>query len=92
MKNPRFWRRPLDLDRWRVAPGRVVVATERCKGCALCVDHCPTDVLVLSDEYNSRGYHFPIVAPGKEDDCVACGFCQSVCPDFAIHIETGADR
>ena len=28
-----------------------------------------------------------VVVAGKEDACIACGYCQSVCPDFAIYVE-----
>jgi len=39
--------------------GYVVVNTERCKGCNLCVVSCPTDVLELQPrEVNNKGYHF----------------------------------
>jgi 2-oxoglutarate ferredoxin oxidoreductase subunit delta len=36
---------------------------------------------------NAKGYHFPVVATGKETDCVNCGFCRLVCPEFAIYTE-----
>ena len=39
--------------------GYVVVNTQRCKGCNLCVVSCPTDVLELQPrEVNDRGYHY----------------------------------
>ena len=39
--------------------GAVVVDTERCKGCNLCVVACPLDVLALTTkEVNKRGYTF----------------------------------
>ena len=38
--------------------GTVVVDTERCKGCNLCVVACPPKALSLSKEANSRGYNF----------------------------------
>lgn len=87
MARSRYWRRPLDLDRWPVPRGTVHVLNERCKGCGFCVDLCPLEVLELSCEFNTKGYHYPVVRPGKEEACVCCGYCQSVCPDFAIYIE-----
>ena len=37
----------------------VVVNTERCKGCDLCVVACPSDVLELHPrEVNNKGYHY----------------------------------
>ena len=55
---------------------------ERCKGCRLCIVHCPKDALVVSDKPNSRGY-FPVVM-GDETKCTGCGICALVCPDCGI--------
>jgi len=82
-----YWRTPLDLERWPTPRGRVVVLPERCKACELCIEYCPVDMLDWSAEYNRKGYRYPVIVPGKEDACNACGYCQSVCPDFAIYIE-----
>ena len=39
--------------------GYVVVNTQRCKGCNLCVVSCTADVLELQPrEVNDRGYHY----------------------------------
>ena len=40
-----------------------------------------------AEAMNARGYHYPVVAAGKEDDCVNCRFCKLVCPEFAIYTE-----
>lgn len=82
-KETRFWRRPLDADRVKVVHGEVVVVVDRCKGCGFCVEYCPRDVLVLSDEFNRKGYHPPkVVQPGE---CVNCNLCEMICPEFAIY-------
>ena len=86
-----YWRTPLDLDRWPVLHGRVHVLVERCKGCELCIEQCPVAMLEISPGFNAKGFRYPVVTPGHEGDCVACGYCQSVCPDFAIYIETGVE-
>ncbi|HEU5315747.1 MAG TPA: ferredoxin family protein [Chloroflexota bacterium] len=88
-------RRPLDDDAWRARRprGQVHLIPERCKGCKLCVEFCPQDVLVISDSMNAKGYRYPVVAAGKQDACVACGFCTLICPEFAVFavdLETGA--
>jgi 2-oxoglutarate ferredoxin oxidoreductase subunit delta len=36
---------------------------------------------------NAKGYHYPVVAEGKEQACVDCDFCKLVCPEFAIYTE-----
>lgn len=61
--------------------GTVHLLTERCKGCELCIEYCPTDVLTLSSEFNVKGYHYPLVV---SDDCIACQGCSTICPEFAI--------
>lgn len=80
-------RKPLDSATVRVPVGQVYVISERCKGCRFCVEFCPESVLVESDGMNAKGYHYPVVAEGKERACIHCGFCNIVCPDFAIYTE-----
>jgi 2-oxoglutarate ferredoxin oxidoreductase subunit delta len=59
--------------------GYVVVNTQRCKGCNLCVVSCPTDVLELQPrEVNDRGYHYVYMKnPGE---CIGCFNCGTVLP------------
>jgi len=66
-----------------VPHGHIVILTERCKGCQFCVEYCPQGVLVMSEEFNSKGYHLPAVV--DERNCVACGLCGLLCPEFAIY-------
>ena len=61
----KYWRRPLDLDKMKVPRGKIHIIKDRCKGCGFCVEYCPTDVLELSDEFNSKGYHPPRVVNEK---------------------------
>jgi len=56
----------------------VIINEEECKGCELCVDACPVDVLALSTRLNNRGYH-PSEYAG--DGCTGCGVCFYVCPE-----------
>jgi 2-oxoglutarate ferredoxin oxidoreductase subunit delta len=81
-----FPRLPLDPSSRAVPTGQVSVIAERCKGCNFCIEFCPRDVLVESSAMNARGYHYPTVAIGKEDDCADCRFCMLVCPEFAIFV------
>lgn len=85
-----FWRTPLDVDRMQIPRGELHIIKERCKGCGFCVEYCPRDVLELSDDYNLKGYHYPVAA--KAEACVNCDLCEILCPDFAIYClraETG---
>ena len=61
--------------------GVVHIQVERCKGCELCIDYCPTRVLALSSGFNVKGYHYPTVVG---DNCIDCQACYSICPEFAI--------
>jgi 2-oxoglutarate ferredoxin oxidoreductase subunit delta len=79
-----YGRTPLDVDQARIPTGQVYIIPERCKGCAICVQFCPQQVLQVSDLTNAKGYHYPEIAPGKEDACIHCEFCTMICPEFAI--------
>ncbi len=65
--------------------GAVVVNTERCKGCELCIVACPAKVLELTKkEVNNKGYHYAYMA--NEDACIGCASCGIVCPDGCISV------
>ena len=80
-------RRPLEQSILRIPRGQTYIIPERCKGCRFCIEFCPKDVLEESRDINSKGYHYAVVAPGKEEACIHCGFCTLVCPEFAIYTE-----
>jgi 2-oxoglutarate ferredoxin oxidoreductase subunit delta len=63
--------------------GRVAIDVQRCKGCGFCVEFCPTKALALSESYNAKGYHPPLLV--DESKCSGCDLCGMYCPDFAIH-------
>ena len=46
-----------------------------CKGCAICSEFCPKNVLEIK---NGK------VTAVNEDACVVCKMCEFRCPDFAI--------
>ena len=79
-----FHRIPLDLNTISIPRGQVFLIPERCKDCGICIELCPRQVLKVSQNTNSKGYHYPEIAAGKEDACVHCEYCTIVCPEFAI--------
>ena len=68
-----------------MATGRVVIDVERCKGCELCREACPPDVLALAEELNSKGYR-PVILLDPHHDCTGCALCATVCPDGCITV------
>lgn len=64
--------------------GAIVVNTDRCKGCGLCIVACPKGVIALAGKVNVHGYQF--VEPLRPDDCIGCASCGIVCPDGCITV------
>ncbi len=62
----------------RKSKKRLLLRPEWCKGCLICVEFCPKQVLAL--DANQK-----ITAP-NEEACIACGLCELRCPDLAIEL------
>ncbi|MGL5328662.1 MAG: 4Fe-4S binding protein [Peptostreptococcaceae bacterium] len=57
--------------------GKLILNTDWCKGCGICVEYCPKKILELKDsKINVIEY----------DKCIKCGLCELRCPDYAIYI------
>ncbi|MBC3516397.1 ferredoxin family protein [Neobittarella massiliensis] len=65
---------------------KITVNTDLCKGCGLCVQACPKQIIALAQELlNAKGYH-----PAQcidEGACIGCAMCATMCPDVAITVE-----
>ncbi|RPH93564.1 4Fe-4S dicluster domain-containing protein [candidate division KSB1 bacterium] len=55
-----------------------------CKGCRICVDLCPNNVLVMV-EVPDR-WEGSIARVADIEACNGCGICEVECPDFAISV------
>ncbi len=40
-----------------MAKAKVNINQEFCKGCGLCVNICPKKILVIGNDFNSKGYY-----------------------------------
>ncbi len=65
--------------------GTVLIDSERCKGCQLCVHVCPQGVLKMSEDYNAKGYH-PVMLDESEGFCTGCAVCAVICPDVVFTV------
>ena len=64
--------------------GAIVVDTERCKGCEVCIGACLESVIAMAKAVNGKGYHY--AEPVNGDNCTGCTNCAVVCPDGVITV------
>ncbi len=65
--------------------GRIVIDSERCKGCELCTTVCPQNVIQMADSFNAKGYR-PAVLVDPDGICTGCAVCAIICPDVTITV------
>ncbi|MDP2044698.1 MAG: 4Fe-4S dicluster domain-containing protein, partial [Deltaproteobacteria bacterium] len=58
--------------------------TEKCDGCALCLDVCPYQALKL-EEYKDNGHAHRRIISDKAL-CKGCGLCEATCPKEGVTI------
>ena len=61
------------------------IATDRCKGCELCIAACPPGVLALDVGVVNRLGHHPIRLLDATA-CTSCARCARVCPDAVFTV------
>jgi 2-oxoglutarate ferredoxin oxidoreductase subunit delta len=63
----------------------LAIASDKCKGCELCIGACPHGVLALDvGIVNPLGYH-PIRLTDAAG-CTSCALCARVCPDAVFTV------
>ncbi|MDM8534053.1 4Fe-4S binding protein [Clostridiaceae bacterium HSG29] len=69
-----------------MAKGKVTFNTDICKGCELCIDVCPVNIIVMDESMiNVKGFHPATVI--EMEKCIGCGNCAITCPDSVIKVE-----
>ncbi len=61
----------------------IVIDTEKCKACYLCIQECPKKLLKISEKTNSLGNH-TVEFDDPNHECLGCAMCAVRCPDLAI--------
>jgi len=61
-----------------LAEKNLLITEDWCKGCGICVEFCPKNVLEIKNE---------VVSIIDIDRCIKCGLCELRCPDYAIYLE-----
>ncbi len=72
-----------------MAKGKVEIDRERCKGCHICIEVCPSGNLTVDEALNKKGYRparFDPEGGEKKKGCTGCAMCATVCPDVAIEV------
>lgn len=66
--------------------GKLSFNSQACKGCGLCIQACPKDVLAFDARFRNKSGLHPAWAK-QEENCIGCGNCAIMCPDAAITVE-----
>jgi len=64
--------------------GTWIISTGLDKGCGLCIEKCPKKCLSWSK--TQLGVYGTPTVEADMKECIACGICETVCPDCAIKV------
>jgi len=68
----------LSADKSRKKEASINIFSDLCKGCRLCMEVCPPNVLSVSTYLNVLGYN-SVQYDGQ--GCTGCGVCFYACPE-----------
>lgn len=63
---------------------RILIDAEQCKGCGLCVEACPQQVIAVGKRINARGQLY--ATPAVPAHCIGCRCCAIACPEAAVEV------
>lgn len=64
---------------------KIVINQLFCKGCKLCIETCPQQLIEIATDLNAAGYH-TAEFNDIESICTGCTLCALMCPDSAIEV------
>lgn len=65
----------IDTQIRALPPGFLGNRPEVCSACHICIDHCPTSIIVKSEGHLSLDF--------SQGECIFCGECRAKCPAAA---------
>lgn len=63
---------------------KIVINSQYCKGCELCIDVCSQCILKKGTEITAYGTVMPVQT--EQEKCTGCRLCAIMCPDAAIDV------
>ena len=65
---------PIEGAAYKREDGLVILDTQKCTGCRLCVAACPYDAIFFNEDLNLA------------QKCTGCALCGEMCPDLALQV------
>lgn len=62
---------------------RIIIDTEKCKSCGICINICPNKLIRFGQSANSCG-NIPTEFVDENNKCTGCAMCAISCPEIAI--------
>ncbi len=79
----------MDTERFVQVTGKngitIAIDNDYCKGCTVCVEICPVDVLEMVPV--GTRWQGSVVVVKDIEACIGCELCELQCPDFAIGVD-----